>query len=461
MSDLPFRTNPEADARKQKEQTCMTMGGPGLGRNVGADYGAQNSPMTVGALEGKQIVYTIAGDIGGTNSRLALYQTDLSKSEEEGDVLFNLKYQNDQFDSFSEVLSKFFADAEEATGIPSASYYSGAFAIAGPVFNNKVKFTNLEDWPEVDGAALGEKFGMKIEIINDFVGLSQGLVTLTDEDVKVIHKGEVIERGVKACIGAGTGLGEAYLTYNTELGQYEAWPSEGGHSDFVPRTSQQLEMAQWIRAKIYPEKVCCDLGARISVERICSGGGLMNTYEFLRHNSPEEIDEETDRLYEKAGPKEKPALITEYGVRNMDSLMGQTLRIFLATLGTEIANMALKFIPYGGIYIAGGIVPKLVTRAMQTPEACDIKDPKSCEGAILSGFEVYKTLKRDARNKGRMGFLLDRIPVYLVVGEKIDTIAISGAQFVAKRLAARHRNKGGSNSESSSPPSAKKEKAHY
>jgi len=175
------------------------------------------------------------------------------------------------------------------------------------------------------------------------------------------------------------------------------------------------------------------MGARISVERICSGGGLMNTYEFLRQYYPDDVDPELDTLYEAAGAKEKPAVITLYGTQRLDTLMGKTVKIFLSTLGAEIANSALKFLPYGGVYIAGGIVPKLVARYLEGSEMCDISNPNSCSGALLGGYEIYKTLKRDARNKGRMGALLDRIPVFLVVGDKVDTIAISGAQVVAKR----------------------------
>jgi len=378
-------------------------------------------------------VFTIAGDIGGTNSRFALYLADLG-DDKEGKMLCNMKYQNMEFDSFADVLQKFLIDAEEETDISQSQVVSAAFAIAGPVFDNSVKFTNLDKWPEVSGEDLGKMFGMKVEIINDFVGLSQGLVTLEDKDTMILQKGHQMEKGVKVCIGAGTGLGESYLTYNSDIGQYEAWPSEGGHSDFVPRTTEQLAMTHWIRAKIYPEQLADDLGARISVERVCSGGGLVNTYEFLRSYYPQQIDKQLDAIYEAAGEKEKPAVITEYGTRNMSSLMGHTVTIFLSTLGTEIANSALKFLPYGGIYIAGGIIPKLVEKYTKGIEACEINNPQSCSGAILNGYEIYKTLKRDAKNKGRMGTLLEKIPVFLVVVHPSNFVTLHPILFISMTI---------------------------
>ncbi|GAB5362272.1 hypothetical protein AAMO2058_000783200 [Amorphochlora amoebiformis] len=387
-------------------------------------------------------VFTIAGDIGGTNSRFALFRSNL-KEEGIGEMVFNKKYKNTAFSSFSQAVKSFIDEATSGTesGLPrdSKQIVSGAFAIAGPVLYGTVKFTNL-DWPSVSATELSQELGIQTEIINDFVGLSQGLVTLEDSDTVTIHKGKRIPRAPKFCIGAGTGLGEAFLTFNDELGEYEAWPSEGGHSDFVPRTEEQLEMAGWIRKKIYPSKLALDIGARISVERVCSGGGLINTYEYLKHKYPEEIDPTSEAEYELADPKQKPAVISKWGVKNMDSLMGRTIQIFLFTLGSEVANACLKFLPFGGVYIAGGIVPKLldqVAMAEAAPESCDIDHPEMCEQSLLSGFEIYKTLKRDAKNKGRMGELLSKVPVLLVTGPKVDTIAINGAQIVAKRIALR------------------------
>ena len=205
---------------------------------------------------------TLCGDIGGTNTRLSLFE--VSEAAPSGSLLFNNSYLNSGYKSFNELYSVFIADAGE-TRCP----VTACFAVAGPVKNNCVVFTNRDQWT-IDGDSLSKTLGIqKIRLINDFVANGYGLLTLDlDKECRPLQENPRISSAPIVCIGAGTGLGECFLTPD-QNGNYQCFPSEGGHAEFAPRNALENDLLNFLKAKF-------DQQHRVSVERVVSGTGLAN-----------------------------------------------------------------------------------------------------------------------------------------------------------------------------------------
>lgn len=370
--------------------------------------------------------YILAGDIGGTNSRLALYSTDASSSKH-----FVLKkYKNEESiqkdQTFLETILQPFLDHCFAQDVlvqrgstPENSSVTVCLAVAGPVKKNLVLMTNMEhlgeEGLEIDGTKLKEAVGciVHVKIINDFVGMGYGALTLDhDTEVKELvpnSRDRIDPVGPKVCVGAGTGLGECYLTVNSlnadRGGGYECYPSEGGHVDFSPRDEIQSGLLDFLRKRFESEH-------RVSVERVVSGRGLANVYEYLCQRYPERIDPEAHKAIEAVEDR-KGNVISEDSMKdNGDaktiSLTRETMNIFVSAYGAEVGGAAIKFIPTGGLYIVGGLTEN---------------NMKYIEGEDSLFMKAY-------RDKGRVSKVLDDIPLFVVLNEDLG---LRGARVCAQR----------------------------
>lgn len=342
----------------------------------------------------------LAGDIGGTKTILRLVEQPAAGS------MYNLDeatYSSQDFPDLVPIVQKFLATASEHLGyVPQPE--KACFAIAGPIVNNSVKLTNLVWF--LDAERLQQELGIaKISLINDFVAVGYGILGLTESDLHTLQVGKFQADSPIAVIGAGTGLGQAFLTPSGN--SYQVFATEGGHTDFAPRTELEFQMMKYLLEKHRVD--------RISVERVVSGMGILSIYQFLRDKkiaseSPE-IGEVIRICEQEAGSTEKTvdpgAVIGKAALTKTDPLSEETLRNFVELYGAEAGNMALKLLPYGGLYVAGGIAPKILLLI----EA----------GGFMEGFI----------SKGRMRNLLEKVPVHVVLNPQVGLI---GAAICANRL---------------------------
>eukprot|EP01098_Paradermamoeba_levis_P009395 TRINITY_DN3901_c0_g1_i2.p1 TRINITY_DN3901_c0_g1~~TRINITY_DN3901_c0_g1_i2.p1 ORF type:complete len:461 (-),score=121.48 TRINITY_DN3901_c0_g1_i2:156-1451(-) len=288
------------------------------------------------------MVLYLCGDIGGTNSRLQL----LSLDEKGVEALVKEKtFPSKNFPSLTSVIWEFLQEEKPFVGDKEKWPLVACFALAGPVVNGVCHFTNV-NW-RIDQKEMEESLHLeKVSLMNDFVGLGYGLLDLKAEDKVVLNDAPVVPGAPIACLGAGTGLGEVFLTHNGS--DYTAWPTEGGHTDLCCNNYIDHELLEFVRAKHTINHV--------SVERVVCGTGLANIYEFLVKKFPEQANPETNEQFGKEGV----AVVTEKGLNGSDPLCVEALNIFARKYGEEAGNLALKTTPNGGLYIAGGIAPRIL-----------------------------------------------------------------------------------------------------
>ena len=342
----------------------------------------------------------LAGDIGGTKTLLRFAE----KNSDEFTVLYEQRFAGASYANFSDLLREFIETAKINLGeLPSLS--AACFGIAGPVRDRRSQLTNL-GW-SFDSDRLAEEFNIaNVSLINDFVAVGYGVLGLQPHDLHTLQDGRVVERSPIGVIGAGTGLGEAYLGWNGD--RYEVYPTEGGHTDFAPRNALEIELLQYLQKR----------HDRVSVERVASGTGIVAIYQFLRDR---QTSDESAELAEKVRLWEAGdlnvdvaaaianAALTNLGINsetNLDHIATQTMQMFVAAYAAEVGNLALKLIPNGGLYIAGGIAPKIL--------------PLLQDGTFL---QILKS-------KGRISPVLDDIPIHIVLNPEVGLI---GAMLFAAR----------------------------
>lgn len=308
----------------------------------------------------------LAGDIGGTNSRLALCQVSGGRVS----VIAEKFYPSASFASFSEVVRTFLASH-------GGDVHSACFGLPGPVRGRRAKLTNLP-WL-VDADAIERELGLDaVSLINDLEANAYGLAVLDPAMVRVIKPGTAIPNGNAALIAAGTGLGEAGLAWDGT--RRRPFATEGGHSDFAPSDALEDELLVHLRSK-FP--------GHVSWERVVSGPGLAAVHEFLHHRAAVPMPAWA------AGPAaELPGKIAAQARDGSDPIAAEALQRFLALYGAEAGNLALKLLAIGGVYVGGGIAPKL---------ADAFADSQFIERFLA---------------KGRMRALLEDIPVYLVLDDR-------------------------------------------
>ena len=336
----------------------------------------------------------LAGDIGGTKTILRL--VELSETLELK-TLYEESFRSGDFPDLVPIVQKFLSTANSST--PEKA----CFAIAGPVVENTAKLTNLAWF--LDTNRLTQELGiLSISLINDFAAVGYGIFGLTKQDLLTLQVGKYQPAAPMAVIGAGTGLGQGFLI--KQENQYQVFPSEGGHADFAPRNELEFQLLKYLVDKHNIQ--------RVSVERVVSGLGITSIYQFLRDRkiateSPE-IAQAVRTWEQEAGKAEKTidpgAFIGSAALEKSDRLSEQTMQLFVEAYGAEAGNLALKLLPYGGLYIAGGIAPKIL--------------PLMQNGSFLTNFT----------QKGRMGSLLEEIPVHIILNQQVGLI---GAALSASR----------------------------
>lgn len=321
----------------------------------------------------------LAGDIGGTHTRLALFEgkTKLNIAAQE---IFSSR----EYTQLLPILQKFL-------GMHPASVSSACFGIAGPVRNGKCQATNLP-WIVDSSELAGELQLDSVHLINDLEANAWGIRVLKAEDLYLLHAGDATQKGNIALIAAGTGLGEAGLYWDGE--DHHPFACEGGHVDFAPRNALEIDLLLYLN-KTYP--------GHVSYERVVSGPGLKKIYEFLIHTRRET---ESSELKQEMKNRDLAQIVSEWGHQNRDPGCARALDLFLSLYGAEAGNLALKFLARGGVYIGGGIAPHVLDKLK--------------EGAFIEGF----------LDKGRFRSLLETIPVRVILN---DLTALLGAAEYARR----------------------------
>jgi len=322
----------------------------------------------------------LAGDIGGTNARLAIVTVG---GPAEARIVHEARYQSSTAPGLAPLVIRYLAEAGARPDV-------ACFGIACPVIDGDCEAPNLP-W-KVNVRTLAREIGVpRTTIINDFHAVGHGLHSLSDAEVEALQQGVAAEHGPVALIGAGTGLGQGYLLWDGS--RYVVHPSEGGHADFSPTNALERDLLVFLAKEF----------GRVSSERVLSGRGIANIYRFLK--SAGEAEEQAAVRDEMAG-NDPAQVIVQHGLAGTDPLSVRTLEVFAAAYGAAAGNLALTVMATGGVYIAGGIAPKIVRRL--------------ASGAFMEAF----------RNKGRLSGMLARIPVRVVL---TDNVALYGAAAVAAR----------------------------
>ncbi len=349
----------------------------------------------------------LAGDIGGTKTILQLLKaesTDSPGSVPELTALHEQTYPSQKYTDLVPIVLQFLSEAESVLGtkyLPEKA----CFGIAGPVVNNTTcELTNLSWF--IDTVVLKRELKIPlVTLINDFAAIGYGVAGLKPDDVYTLQTGEQNPLAPIAVIGAGTGLGEGFVI-PTNLG-YRVLPSEGGHVDFAPRSEVEFQLLNYVK-----ELQNLD---RVSVERIVSGMGIAAIYQFMHNRYPDRETAEMSQVFntwkQEMGTHHKTvdlsAEVSKAASSNRDYLCEQTMKLFIEAYGTEAGNLALKLLPYGGLYVAGGIAAKNLEL---------IKN-----GLFLNAFNA----------KGRIRPMIQKVPVYVVLNPKVGLI---GAALCAAQI---------------------------
>lgn len=318
----------------------------------------------------------LAGDIGGTHTRLALFDADPHEP-----VALRV-YPSREHAGLEEIAAVFLAEYP-------ADLKGACFDVAGPVRNGRAKTTNLP-WI-VDARRVADRVGLRsVEVVNDLAATAYGIGELTSSDLETLNSGDASIGGNVAVIAAGTGLGEAGLIWDG--GRYHALASEGSHSDFGPRSDLEVDLYSCLARE----------DSHVSYERVCSGIGLVAVYRFLRERSG---TPEPAWLASAIRDGDAATVISSAGLTGRDRVCEEALDLMVSIYGAEAGNLALKLLATGGIYIGGGIAPHIL--------------PKLRQHSFLDSLTA----------KGRFRAMLERIPVHVILNERTGLL---GAARIAR-----------------------------
>lgn len=325
----------------------------------------------------------LAGDIGGTKTNLALITFNNQKIQ----TIFSKQFSSQNYKSFYEILDEFLSLHK------NQKISVACFGIAGPIVEGNSNLTNLS-W-NINTIDLQNKLNTsKVKLLNDLEATAYGMLYLNDEELIELNPNAKKQKGNIAVIAAGTGLGEAIL-YNDGINYYPIG-TEGGHTDFAPLTQQQNKLLEWLKTK-YPEHV--------SYERVLSGQGITTLYQFLLETN---FAPECKQMLNISNDEDKNAMISKCAFELNDKLSLETLKLFIEIYGAEAGNLALKSMSIGGVFIGGGIAPKILH-------------------FIQNGIFINSFLK-----KGRFEKLLKNISIKVSLNEQ--TALLGSARYAYDKL---------------------------
>lgn len=320
----------------------------------------------------------LAADIGGTKTHLALYE-----QENEGYIpIKQKKFPSGQYSSLEKILQEFLS--------PSEKIEKACFGVAGPIHEEKCETPNLA-WLIDSNSLKKELKTQKVVLINDLVANAYGIKTLSEKDFFVLNQGKSSLKGNQTIVSAGTGLGEVGLFFDGE--SHRPFASEGGHCDFFVRNKEECDLFFYLQKKY---------GEHISIERVLSGPGLENIYQYLV-----ETHLHTQSPLEKTKEKSLAQIISEKALTKECALCEKALDFFVSFYGAEAGNSVLKFYALGGLFLGGGIAPKILDK---------LKKP-----LFMQTFT----------SKGRLKSLLSSIPVKVILNEET---ALLGSAYYAKHI---------------------------
>jgi len=321
----------------------------------------------------------LAGDVGGTNTRLGLFEITRGRFR----LLSEKTYLSKNYKGLENILVNFLKGQREIV--------AACFGVAGPVTEEVIVATNLPWW--IDIQSLQKLLSLKkVEVINDLVANAYGISVLKKADFEILNAGR-IRKGTQALISAGTGLGEAILFWDGK--QYVPSPSEGGHAEFGPRNHLETELFNYLS----------DRFDHVSYERVLSGEGLFHIYQFLRDSK--RFGSEPSWLSEEMKGEDPPEVISEMARHRKSKLCWKALDLFTSIYGAAAGNLALQVMAVGGVYVGGGIAPKIIWK---------LKD-----GTFMKAF----------KDKGRLSRIVAQIPVKVIMNERT---ALLGAASRATSL---------------------------
>lgn len=324
----------------------------------------------------------LAGDVGGTKVHLALYDFTEGRLTHTRDKQFPAK----EYAGLEEIVREFLG-----TGKVSAA----CFGVPGPVRDGRLRLTNLP-WT-IDRREISSDLGIDhVFLINDLEANGYGVAELSQDQIYTLSEGDASQVGNRGLIAAGTGLGEGILAWNGRI--HVPYPSEGGHTDFGPRNEQQIELLRFLQRKY---------NGRVSYERVVSGMGLTNIYEFLRNGLG--MEEPAWLAERMAEAHDANSVITELALSAKSEICEKALDMMVSIYGAEAGNLALKVLAVGGLYVGGGIAPKILEK---------LKD-----GTFIKAFQ----------DKGRLSQLLINMPVRVILESRA---ALMGAAAYAEARAA-------------------------
>jgi glucokinase len=321
----------------------------------------------------------LAGDVGGTNTRLGLFEINRGRFR----LLSEKTYLSKNYKGLENILVNFLKGQREIV--------AACFGVAGPVTEEVIIATNLPWW--IDIQSLQKLLSLKkVEVINDLVANAYGISVLKKGDFEILNAGR-IRKGTQALISAGTGLGEAILFWDGK--QYVPSPSEGGHAEFGPRNHLETELFNYLS----------DRFDHVSYERVLSGEGLFHIYQFLKDSK--RFGSEPSWLSDEMKGEDPPEVISQMARLRKSKLCWKALDLFTSIYGAAAGNLALQVMAVGGVYVGGGIAPKIIWKLKN--------------GTFMKAF----------KDKGRLSRIVAQIPVKVIMNERT---ALLGAASRATNL---------------------------
>ena len=321
----------------------------------------------------------LAGDVGGTKTKLAIFSAERGPR----DPLVEETFRSRDYPGLAAIAREFLDQVD--VEVDRAS-----FGMAGPVIENRVEVTNLP-WT-VDADELRQTLGLSsVQLLNDLASLANGVLLCEPDARHTLQGGTHDPAGAIAVVAPGTGLGEAFLTWDQDDGRYRPHASEGGHTDFAPMTPRQIQLLRYIWAR----------HEHVSYELVCSGMGIPNLYAFYRGGR---YAEEPAWLAEELAAVDDPTPVIVNAALDDEKaceLCTLTLNTFVSILGAEAGNLALKVMATGGVYLGGGIPPRIL--------------PALEQERFLEAF----------RNKGRHSDLMDRVPVHVILKPEVALMGVA------------------------------------